>query len=288
MVRRPAVAGAFYPGSKSSLLPYISNLFLSDRGPGAEPSVSEAGERRLLGIISPHAGYIYSGEIAAHGYYYLAKDGLPDTVILIGPNHTGLGGAISVYPSGSWETPLGSVKVDVDFVERLKETESFLSFDVDAHIYEHSIEVQIPFLQYIYGKVGKSFRIVPIVMMYQTVEGVKILGEALYKLFSEADLSRFLVVASTDFSHYVPAEKASEIDFKAIEKILALDPEGLISSVYRWNITMCGYGPVATLLYLAKKLGGYGARLLKYGHSGEVTKDDDSVVAYASIIVERI
>lgn len=288
MVRRPAVAGAFYPGDKSSLLPYISKLFLSDRGPGAEPTVSLAGERRLLGIISPHAGYMYSGEIAAHGYYYLAEDGLPDTIILIGPNHTGLGGAISVYPGGSWETPLGSVNVDVDFVERLKEVEPFLSFDVDAHIYEHSIEVQIPLLQYIYGKVGKPFRIVPIVMMYQTIEGVKILGEALYKLLSGVDLSKFLVVASTDFSHYVPADKANEIDFKAIEKILELDYEGLISSVYRWNITMCGYGPVATLLYLARKLGGYGAKLLKYGHSGEVTKDEGSVVAYASIIIEKI
>lgn len=288
MVRRPAVAGSFYPGNREALLPYISKMFLSRRGPGEEPTISSDGERRLLGLISPHAGYMYSGEIAAHGFYYLARDGLTSNIILIGPNHTGLGGAISIYPGGEWETPLGTVKVEEEFVRELCGVESFLSMDEDAHIYEHSLEVQIPFLQYIYGRVGREFRIIPITMMYQTLDGVKILGEALYKVLSSRDISNYLVIASTDFSHYVSARRAYELDNVAIKHILNIDPEGLLSSVYKLNISMCGYGPVGVLLYLAKKFGGYGAKLLKYGHSGEVVGDESSVVAYASIVVERV
>ena len=288
MIRRAAVAGSFYPGSKEALLPYISRMFLSRRGPGEEPTVSTNGERRILGLVSPHAGYMYSGEIAAHGFHYLAKDGLPSRIILIGPNHTGLGGAISVYPGGVWETPLGNVDVDEEFVSELCEAEAFLSMDEDAHVYEHSLEVQLPFLQYIYGKIGRDFMIIPIIMMYQTLDGVKILGEALYKVLSSKDLSDYLVIASTDFSHYVSASRASELDNVAIKHILNIDPDGLLSSVYKLNISMCGYGPVSTLLYLARKFGGYGAKLLKYGHSGEVVGDDSSVVAYASLVVEKV
>ena len=288
MIRRPAVAGSFYPGSRDSLLSYIPRLFSSGRGPGGVPDVVVDGERRLFGLVCPHAGYMYSGEIAAHGFYRLALDGLPDRIVLIGPNHTGLGGAISVYPGGSWETPLGRVDVDEEFVNELARVEPFLSLDEDAHLYEHSLEVQIPFLQYIYSRVGKSFRIVPIIMMYQTLDGMRILGEALYKVIYESGFGDVVVIASTDFSHYISASRARELDDIALKHILSLDPEGLLNSVYKWNISMCGYGPVATLLYVARKVGGMEARLLKYGHSGEVVGDESSVVAYASLAVERV
>ncbi len=287
MIRRPAVAGSFYPATRDSLLSYISRLFSSSRGPGSEPEVILDGSKRLLGIVSPHAGYMYSGEIAAHGYFHYAGDGLRDTVILIGPNHTGLGSAISIYPGGSWETPLGSVDIDEEFIDDLSNVEPFLAKDDAAHIYEHSLEVQVPFLQYLYLKAGTSFKIVPIVMMYQTLEGVKVLGDALYKVIVRRGVDKFFIIASSDFSHYLAASKAKELDGIAIDKILQLDPEGLISSVYKWDISMCGYGPVATLLYIARKLGGYKAKLLKYGNSGEVTNDFASVVAYASIMIER-
>jgi len=287
MIRKPAVAGSFYPEDRDELISLIENLFKSSRGPGNIPIVNMDGERRILGLISPHAGYIYSGEIAAHGFHGLAGDGLPETVILIGPNHTGMGGAISVYPGGYWETPLGRIKVNEELTNRLVNIEPYIILDDSAHIYEHSLEVQLPFLQYIYNTVGREFDIIPITMMHQTIDGVKILGEGLVKLLEDADLTKYILIASTDFSHYVYVDRASKLDKIAINKILNLDYDGLIDSVYRYDITMCGYGPVATLLYVASRLATPKVELLKYGHSGEVLGDESSVVAYASFIIHR-
>ncbi|MEM0057027.1 MAG: AmmeMemoRadiSam system protein B [Candidatus Geothermarchaeota archaeon] len=280
--RKPYVAGIFYPSDRAALVNEIESLFRSKLGPGEIPSISVEGPRNILGLISPHAGYTYSGAIAAHGYYHLALDGLPETIILIGPNHTGLGSAISVYPSGKWYTPLGEVYVNEELVDMIVEASPLLDADTLAHKYEHSIEVQIPFLQYIYGKVNKTFKIIPIVMMYQSWAGVEALGEALVKVLKGLNKAEYLLVASTDYSHYVPAYVAKKKDSLTFPLIEELNASRLIETVYSEDISMCGYGPVATLLYVASKLGACKGILLKYANSGDVTGDYTSVVGYAS------
>lgn len=283
--RKPYVAGIFYPSDKVALINEIESLFKSRLGPGEVPPVSIEGPRNILGLISPHAGYTYSGAIAAHGYYHLALDGLPETVVLIGPNHTGLGGAISVYPGGKWHTPLGEVRVNEELARMIVETSPLLEADTLAHKYEHSIEVQIPFLQYIYGKANKTFEIVPVVMMYQSWAGVETLGEALVKVLRSLDKADYLLIASTDYSHYVPAHVATKKDSLTFPLVEELNAKRLIETVYAEDISMCGYGPVAALLYVASKLGACKGILLKYANSGDVTGDYTSVVGYASFKV---
>ncbi len=280
--RRPAVAGYFYPSGRDALINDIEAQFLSPLGPGSLPKVNVDGPRNIFGLISPHAGYMYSGPFASHGYYHLAADGLPDKIIIIGPNHSGVGAAISVYPGGVWHLPLGDVYVDEDLVKKLVETEPYIAFDADAHSYEHSIEVQIPFLQYIYSLADKEFRIIPIVMMQQTWSAVDTLGSALSKVLEDYPRESYLIIASTDFSHYEPSTEAEKKDRYVIDRILKMDPQGVIDMVYRYNVSMCGYGPVATLLYVASSLGASKPVLLKYGSSGDITGDYSSVVAYAS------
>ena len=280
--RKPAVAGHFYSSNRKQLIGEIESCFLSNLGPGKLPEVLSEGPRKILGIISPHAGYLYSGPVASHGYYHLAKDGLPSLIILIGPNHTGVGSGISVYPKGVWHLPLGDLTVDSEFTETLHDIDPYIDLDTTAHIYEHSVEVQLPFLQYIYAKADKTFRIVPIVMMHQTWGGVETLGTALTKTLEKFNREDYLIVSSTDFSHYVTADTANKKDKYAIDKILSLDPHGLIDTVYAHDITMCGYGAVGTLLYVANNLGGEKSVLLKYANSGDVTGDYNNVVAYAS------
>jgi len=286
-VRRAAVSGYFYPSDKRYLLRYIEELFDKPRGPGI-PSPKWNGDRNIVGIVVPHAGYMYSGWIASYAYYEVSNDGLPENVILIGPNHTGYGTAISVYPDGYWETPLGIVKVDDSIVNDITKYSELISPDESAHLNEHSLEVQIPFLQYLYMKLGKEFKIVPITMMLQNIESVKALGEALYNTIKGRNISNnTLIIASSDFTHYEPADSARKKDGYAIKAILECDPNRLIESIYLHNISMCGYGPVATLLYVAKKLGYCNVRLLKYGNSGDTTGDYSNVVAYASFKISK-
>jgi hypothetical protein len=281
--REPAVAGYFYPSSRSELVRSIESLFSSELGPGELPSPRVEGPRKIFGLISPHAGYMYSGSIASYGYLHLSKDGLPSRIIIIGPNHTGMGGAISIFPRGYWKLPLGVVEVDDELAEALHKKDPFIDLDGEAHLYEHSIEVQIPFLQYIYEKVDRSFKILPIVMMHQTWSGVQALGNALTEVLGDMPREEYILIASTDFTHYESASSAEKKDKMVIERILDMDPHGLIETVYKYNISMCGYGPVATLLYVASNLGVKKSILLKYGSSGDVTGDYSNVVAYASL-----
>ncbi len=282
-IRRPAVAGYFYPRNPDELINYIFTLF--KKGPG-EPKPVIKSERNIIGIVSPHAGYMYSGWIAVYGYYHVAADGLPKNIILIGPNHTGLGTAISVYPGDYWETPLGIVQVDVDLGKGIAEYHDLISLDEDAHINEHSLEVQIPFIQFLYRGFDLEYKILPITMMLQNIEAVKILGEAIYQYIKDS-FNNYLIIASTDFTHYEPAESARRKDKYVIDAILNCDPEALINNVYMHDVSMCGYGPVATLLYVGKLLGRCNVSLLKYGNSGDITGDYSSVVAYASFKIEK-
>ena len=278
--RRPAVAGMFYEADPEALKAQIEWCFTHPLGPGKLPKC--CGERReSIGFVSSHAGYMYSGPVAAHVYYRLAGERKPDTVIIVGPNHTGLGTLVSVMVEGVWETPLGEVEIDRELALRIVKYSELADIDDKAHLFEHSVEVQVPFLQYIYGG---GFRIVPIVMWDQSSRAARDLGEAVHRAVKE--LGRDVVyIASSDFTHYEPHEVAVKKDRLAIERILSLDPEGLEKVVKEHDITMCGPGPVMSMLFYAKKAGAKGAELLKYATSGDITGDRSSVVGYAAIRV---
>ncbi|MGQ9514388.1 MAG: AmmeMemoRadiSam system protein B [Thermoproteota archaeon] len=279
-IRGPVVAGSFYPGNERELVKLIESCFTHRLGPGelpgAEPRVGEG----LISLISPHAGFIYSGPVAAHGYLLLSKRKRPDTVIVVGPNHTGVGTDVSLYPEGRWVTPLGQIEIDSDLTYALARKSSIFSVDDFSHTNEHSIEVQLPFLQYTL----KSFKIVPICMLDQSKETSVRVGEAL----GDAMLGRSaILVASSDLTHYEPAETAKRKDELVISKALSLDVDGLYSTLASINSTACGYGPIAVAITVAKKLGVKRGRLLKYASSGDVIGDRRSVVGYSSLALER-
>ncbi len=278
--RSPAVAGAFYPSSKTSLKKQIEECFLHRIGPGRLPSGKQSERKHPLALISPHAGYIYSGPVAAHGYLELDNRMRPRTVIVVGPNHYGIGTDVSIYPEGVWVTPLGEVKIDHNLAKQLAELSSIFSLDEISHIREHSIEVQLPFLQYVLGE----FTLVPICMLDQNIESSIEVGKALAEILRER--RDILLVASTDFTHYEPHEIAVKKDSIALEKIGKLDVETLYRVLYEMDISMCGYGPVSAILEAARRLHATEARLLKYATSGDVTGDLSSVVGYASLKIE--
>jgi len=277
-VRRPVVAGYFYEGRKESLIKQIEWAFTHKLGPGYIPRVSEERNKESIGFVVPHAGYIYSGPIAAHSYARLASEGKPDVFVLLGPNHTGAGEAVSVWSEGAWETPLGYANIDVDLAKEIISNSRYARPDKLAHYEEHSIEVQIPFLQYLF----KDVSIVPISIMYQVPEISEDLAASIFKASSKLGRDA-VVIASTDLTHYEPHERAVEKDKVVLDKIKSLDPVGLFDVVLRKNISMCGVAPVMTLLYYAKLSGSSGAEVLKYGTSGDVSGDKTLVVGYSAV-----
>ena len=282
MLRKPAVAGHFYQGTKESLKQQVREFIVP------------AEKVRALGIMSPHAGLIYSGAVA--GAVYSSID-LPDTFVLIGPNHTGLGAPVSIMCEGRWETPLGSVDIDEPLARSILSRSPRIQEDSLAHLREHSLEVQLPFIQYF----KKSFKIVPIQMLDTRLETCLEVGRAVGEAIAEcgmrnaeckpeirnpkSEIRNDLIVASSDMSHYERAAAAKQKDFEAIRHILALDPEGLYSTVKNQGITMCGYGPAAAMLAACKILGASEAKLVNYANSGDVSGDYEQVVGYAGIIV---
>jgi hypothetical protein len=277
--RPPFVAGMFYDFDKSDLLKRLEWCFSDNKvGPGVLPERTKRRLEKNVGAIVPHAGYIYSGPVAAWAFFELSKLGVPDTVILIGPNHTGSGAEIGVWPGGIWQTPLGELKVAKDVVETLLESSVNLMPDTASHIGEHSLEVQLPFLQYIYGN---DFEIVPITMMIQNPEFSEVLSESIKKVFERFPDRKFVVIASSDLNHYEPQEITVEKDEKFIKAVISGDPKKVFRVVREENITACGFGPVTVLLKL--KLGS--PKLLKHATSGDVSGDFAHVVGYASFIV---
>lgn len=266
MLRRPAVAGYFYQGAADKLTEQVKGFIESN-----------AEKTRAIGILSPHAGLIYSGAVAGAVYSRLI---LPDTFILIGPNHTGMGAPVSVFPEGSWEMPNGLIEVDNVLASAIIGKSKYAAEDYNAHLGEHSLEVQIPFIQHF----KQDVKIVPITMMSTTLDVCRDLGNAISEAIKETKKD-VLIVASSDMTHYESASSAKEKDQKAIEKILSLDPPGLHAIVKQLDITMCGFVPAVTMLYAALNLGATKAALVKYMNSGEVSGDYEQVVGYAGIIV---
>jgi AmmeMemoRadiSam system protein B len=288
--RKPVVAGQFYEAGKNALEDRIKECFLDERGPQTLPEIRQ-GEKNILGLVVPHAGYIYSGAIAAHSYNFLANNGFADNFIILGPNHTGMGSGISLMTDGCWETPLGQIPINQNMAKQL--TKGIIDADETAHTYEHSIEVQLPFLQYMAQ--NKKISFVPICMGLQDYKTSKEIGEIIAETIKNIK-EKTVIIASTDFSHAgfnyssMPPEGirvddyAKEQDKLAINKILDMNPEGLINTVHENNITMCGYGPVSAMLVACSLLGATHAELLKYGTSYEVYPSS-SCVGYGALSV---
>jgi len=267
IVRQPVVADRFYPGDEDPLRKEVMNYIGPDRG-----------SDRVIGAVMPHAGYIYSGSIAGQT---TAAIPIPRNVIILGPNHTGKGPAVSIFPAGSWRMPFGDVPVNEPLAEKIIQRCELATPDEMAHLREHSIEVQLPFLYY--GG-DRNLCILPVTLSMLTKEECRLVGKALGNIISEQE-DDILMVASSDMTHYESVESAKAKDSEAIARILDLDPDGLLDVVLGRGISMCGVIPTAVMLYATLSLGAREAKLVRYGTSGEVSGDYNQVVGYAGIII---
>ena len=281
-IRRPTVAGQFYKGDAEALRAQIKNCFLHELGPKKLPNVNlHIHPRNIVGMICPHAGYMYSGPVAASAFYELALDGKPDTVVLMGPNHTGYGSALSLMREGVWRTPLGDVEIDTEMANKITRETSLIDVDELAHRYEHSIEVQLPFLQFLYGN---AFKIVPICFLMQDYDSAVEVGRALVEVL---DATNTVVIASSDMTHYEPAKTAAAKDQAALKAVTDMDAKRFYETVETQNITACGYAPITALITYAKGVNAKEAKLLSYHNSGDITGDSSSVVGYAAVIFRK-
>jgi len=265
-LRPPAVAGRFYSQDPDALAADVRS-YLSP----PQQTIT------ALGCVVPHAGYMYSGHVAGAVY---SRIDLPRRCIVLCPNHTGKGKPLSIMSQGAWETPLGVVPVDCDLAEALKREFPLLQEDIEAHRAEHSIEVELPFLQ----SQRADVRFVPIALGVRQFEILQALGEAIAKVL-KAQTDAVLLIASSDMNHYESDSVTRVKDQKAIARILALDARGLFDIVAREQISMCGVGPVVTMLTAVNHLGAAAAELVKYATSGDVSEDREMVVGYSGIVL---
>jgi len=273
MIRPPAVAGQFYYYDAGMLSEQISEF------------VGEIGEREpALGCMVPHAGYVYSGKVAAEVF---AKIEPADTYIILGPNHTGMGPPFSVMGEGVWRTPFGEAKIDKELAHKIFENSSNIELDDLAHSREHSIEVQLPLIQFLGGE---DFRFVPIAVSHfapdeNYLKLVREIAAAITKACEDRH-EKILVVASSDLTHYEPDDAARIKDELVLDALLALDEEKLLETVSENHVSMCGFGPTAIMLSAAKARGASKAELVDYMTSGDTTGDKDAVVGYGGVIVK--
>jgi hypothetical protein len=278
MIRKPAVAGMFYESDEGSLKKRIEWCYQHKLGPGRLPG-KLGNQRSIKGLIAPHAGYAYSGPVAANSYLELAEDGMPETVVILCPNHTGMGSGLAAMTNGSWLTPLGEVEIDHEFATELVNYYPLLDDDPSAHLQEHSCEVQLPFLQ----EITSNFQMVPVCMMMQDLETSRELGEAI--AHTATKLGRdIVVIASTDFTHYQPHEVAQAHDEKVLKAIAHMDEVEMIQKIQEYQVTMCGYGPVTATIEASRIMGAQQTSILQYATSGDTGGDKDSVVGYASAV----
>lgn len=266
MQRQPAVAGQFYPDSPTHLRAGLERMIKHAKS-----------KKHVCGIIAPHAGYMYSGSIA--GIIYGAIH-IPKTVLILGPNHHGLGEPAALYPDGEWLTPLGPVAINSDLNNLILENTPYVNCDIIAHSKEHSLEVHLPFLQ----ELQPELTISALCLGGGDYQALSRIGDGLANSL-QAYGGDVLIVASSDMTHYESAEAAKTKDGHAIERVLAMDPEGLLRTCRSERITMCGVIPAAVMLSAAVALGATNAELMAYGTSGDVTGDNSQVVAYAAVAV---
>jgi AmmeMemoRadiSam system protein B len=267
MIRNAVAAGRYYPGSASEIREMIETLV--DKTTKKE---------EVIGLLMPHAGYPYSGPVAGAT---ISKVKFKDTFIIMGPSHTGLGKPFSIMTEGAWRTPLGEVEIDSEMGKKLLASSDYLQEDETAHLHEHAVEVQIPFLQYF----KPDIKIVPIILAYATSDIYKEIGRDIATAIKEPH-GKAVIIASGDMTHYEPQASAEKKDNQAIEAMLSLDEDELTRRYQELDISMCAYGPAVCLISAAKELGAKAAELVKYQTSGDTTGDYSSVVGYAGIIIK--
>ena len=267
-VRKPAVAGQFYSSSNQGLKNQIEALI--DK---------KATKLDVIACMLPHAGYMYSGGVAGQT---VSRINIKNKIILLGPNHTGYGPPFSIMSEGIWQTPLGEIKIDNMLAQQILNHSKYLKDDSLAHLYEHSLEVELPFLQYF----KTDFEITPIIVSSDEITILKEIGKDIACAIKDSNIKDSItIVASSDMTHYESQAQAVKKDKEAIQAILELNEDKLMERVRSLSITMCGYAPVVVMLSAAKLLGAKGAKLIQYQTSGDITGDNDSVVGYAGIII---
>ncbi|MBI5562603.1 MAG: AmmeMemoRadiSam system protein B [Deltaproteobacteria bacterium] len=267
MVRKPCVAGRFYPQEAAALRENVSQL-LANGGT----------KEKAVAVMAPHAGYVYSGAVAGAVY---ATVSVPDAVILIGPNHTGLGENAAVMPDGVWRTPLGGAPVNEELAGLCLDSSPLFKGDCSAHLMEHSLEVQLPFIQLLNG----SASIVPITVMTADAGDCEEMGAAIASAITAYGKDA-LIVISSDMNHYEPDKVTRAKDKLAIARVLALDAAGLLLVAGKKDITMCGIIPAAIAIFASKRLGAREAHLVRYATSGEAFGDFSQVVGYAGVMIK--
>jgi len=267
-IRKSVIAGSWYPGNAKILKSDIENFF--------HQAVDEDIHGQIIGLIVPHAGYVYSGQVAAHAYKKIRGERF-DAVIVIGPSHRTYFHGVSVYNQGGYETPLGVVPVDVLLANRIMAQGNLVAFHPAAHSQEHSIEIQLPFLQVALGE----FHFVPLVMGDQSLQTCETLAESIHAVVGNR---KVLVVGSSDLSHFHAYDKAIRLDQVAISSIMKMDGRGLLRALENDMCEACGGGPMVVTMVVSQKLGAERVSLLKYANSGDVAGDKKSVVGYASVV----
>jgi len=269
LIRKAICAGTWYPREKKEIEKYLD---------------LKTKKEKVIACICPHAGWMYSGKVAGAVYSKIDMSGVAQPLfVLIGPNHTGLGESASIMISGEWQLPLGNLKITEELASSILENSQILEDDPEAHLQEHSLEVQLPFIQYFFPKA----QIVPITLSDYRLSTCQDIGEAIAQAISQQQIANSVIlVASTDMTHYEPQKIAEKKDKLAIDKILQLDPEGLLEIVRKEDISMCGSGSTAAVIFAAKKLGAKLAELVLYRTSGDVTGDYSAVVGYAGLTIK--
>jgi AmmeMemoRadiSam system protein B len=267
MLRQPAVAGRFYPANPNALTTMLDGFLPPD-----------AERLRAIGIVVPHAGYMYSGAVAGAVY---SRIEIPSRAIILCPNHTGLGSPLSIMREGAWKTPLGQMRIDVELCDALMEADLELENDVLAQKFEHAIEVHLPFLQRLRGD---QIRFAPITVGVSNWSSLELLGRAIGDVVSRVDRST-LIVASSDMNHYESDAVTRVKDAKAIEPMLRMEARDLYQTVRREDISMCGFGPATATILAARQLGAARGELIRYATSADVSQDFERVVGYSGIVL---
>jgi AmmeMemoRadiSam system protein B len=273
MIREPVVAGQFYPDNEEDLRTMINHCIEHKYGPGNNPAISN---EKIFGIICPHAGYVYSGPTACHSYKSISSQN-PELVIIIGPNHFGVGKDAATMIDAQWQTPLGIVQVDSESAKQVAEISKFIEIDEYSHSQDHSLEVQIPMLQEI---LSNDFQILPIILRAQDMETAIDVGNAITEITKKKNA---IIVASSDFTHYEENSFAHQQDKALLEPILEMNIERFYHVLNERRVTACGYGAIASAMIACKNLGATKGELLSYATSGDVSGNTESVVGYGAI-----
>ena len=273
MIRSPVVSGQFYPDKKEDLQDMISSCFNHKYGSG---TLRKNQDKKVYGVICPHAGYMYSGPTASHSFSSISSQN-PELVIIVGPNHFGIGEDVAAMNDAKWETPLGLVDVDSESSKKVVQNSKLVTIDNYSHSKDHSLEVQVPMLQYV---LENEFRILPIILLSQNKETAIDVGNSISEIAKE---NNSIIIGSSDFTHYEENSFAYSQDKALIEPILDMDVDRFYSVLKEKQVTACGFGAIASTMIACKNLGATKGELLSYATSGDISGDTSSVVGYAAI-----